>query len=107
MQTITRSAEITSRIGLPTPYPLAFSPDDEEGKRPGEKRPGDEGRTNTAGRLVRRIERESGVFAPALIVPRDTDGIDDGGGYGDPVVDRRPEFVREDDRKPHEHTQQL
>lgn len=62
--------------------------------------------TDRSERLVRRIERESGLFAPALIVTRETDGIEDGGGYGDPVVDRRPEFVKEDDQK-HEHTQQL
>jgi hypothetical protein len=58
-------------------------------------------------RLAQQVERESGVFAPALIVLRDPQQIEDGGGYGDPAADRRPEFVREDDRKPHEHTQQL
>lgn len=41
----------------------------------------------------------SGAYAPSVLVTPDAAAIDDGGGYGDPLPEGRPDFVREDDRR--------
>ncbi len=41
----------------------------------------------------------SGGYAPSVLVTPETAAIEDGGGYGDPLPDGRPDFVREDDRR--------
>ena len=49
-------------------------------------------------RLIARIrEASGGDIAPSHIVEAES-GIEDGGQYGDPHRDPRPEFVKEADR---------
>lgn len=46
-------------------------------------------------RLAEKIETESGTVAPSsMVLPPDDQPVDDGGEYGDPLEDRRPDFVK-------------
>lgn len=48
--------------------------------------------------IAARIERENEPQHPGVIVDYSGRGIDDGGGYGDPMIDTRPSFIIEDEK---------
>lgn len=49
-------------------------------------------------RLTQRIEADNEPKHPGIIMSYERGGVDDGAGYGDPMVDDRPDFIKEDER---------
>lgn len=48
-------------------------------------------------RLTARIEADNEPKHPGVIMSYERGVIDDGAGYGDPMIDTRPEWIRRDE----------
>lgn len=48
-------------------------------------------------RLTKHIEADGETKHPGVIMSYDARGVDDLGGYGDPMIDDRPDFIKRDE----------